>query len=479
MARIVRLAKIRASVLIYFAALLLVQVNMAQAQLAFKNQLDFTNWQDYDRQIWESWTDIVYQRGDLRLGGRYEINKPPDPFIFPQDSLLQPFQFTFGYAEYDYKNWNVRAGNFYSMFGRGLILRTYEDRNLRIDNNILGGALSYAGDWLSVKAIAGKMRDKYNRRHEFVYGLDVEATPVSSLSVGASFLQQENNPTARSISALRLNYFWDWGDLYAEVAKPEQSERWSHYYSANGFIGNFTLTLEYKNYQRLGFKNRYAADYNAAPSLTREHSFTMLNRHPHALNMDDEKGWQVEVTWSPIPTWDVTANRCQTLSQAGQRIFEEVYLESHNFWLQEKMESRLAAAWTFDFATNTENITTIIDPQISLSARHQLHLSWQHQHTKNLFDKSEFDSELLQIEFSHSPYGSIALVGEYTNKNQLINVDMERHTWLYGQVTLNLWQNQELQLLYGSRQEGFVCVGGICRYEPEFRGFEVRMVNRF
>ena len=449
------------------------------SQITIKNQLEFTNWEEYGRQIVENWTDMSYQRDFFQLGMRYEINRPPDPFIFPRDSLLENFELTYRYAEFYYKDFTATVGNFYTMFGRGMVLRTYEDRNLRVDNNLEGIKAEHTTAFCSIQALAGKMRDKYNRRHEFVYGLDVEATPVSSLSVGASFLQQENNPTARSISALRLNYFWDWGDLYAEVAKPEQSERWSHYYSANGFIGNFTLTLEYKNYQRLGFKNRYAADYNAAPSLTREHSFTMLNRHPHALNMDDEKGWQVEVTWSPIPTWDVTANRCQTLSQAGQRIFEEVYLESHNFWLQEKMESRLAAAWTFDFATNTENITTIIDPQISLSARHQLHLSWQHQHTKNLFDKSEFDSELLQIEFSHSPYGSIALVGEYTNKNQLINVDMERHTWLYGQVTLNLWQNQELQLLYGSRQEGFVCVGGICRYEPEFRGFEVRMVNRF
>jgi hypothetical protein len=33
---------------------------------------------------------------------------------------------------------NITAGNFYKLFGRGLILKSYEDRNIRIDNNLLG-----------------------------------------------------------------------------------------------------------------------------------------------------------------------------------------------------------------------------------------------------------------------------------------------------------------------------------------------------
>jgi len=195
--------------------------------------------------------------------------------------------------------------------------------------------------------------------------------------------------------------------------------------------------------------------------------------------MDDEKGWQLEATWTPSPTWDVAANGSKTLTRGGGRIFEEYYLQSHNYLFNETVESYLAAAWNFDYSTNTENITTIVDPQISLAARDLLHLSWQHQHTKNVFDKSEYDSELFQIEYSRSPFGSFALVGEVTNKYLLNNVNMDRHTWLYGQLTLNFWRNQEVQFMYGSRQAGFVCVGGICRYEPEFQGFELALVNRF
>jgi len=174
----------------------------------------------------------------------------------------------------------------------------------------------------------------------------------------------------------------------------------------------------------------------------------------------------------------MTLNYSLTRSHSDARLFEEIYAETHNLWLSDRLETRLAAAWNFDFTTNTENITTIVDPQVTLSARDLFHLSWQHQHTRNCFDLSEYDTELLQLEYSRSPYGSLALVGEYTNQYQLINVDLERHLWLYGQITVNFGKNQELMLLYGSRQAGFVCVGGICRYEPEFRGVEIKMVNR-
>ena len=450
------------------------------AQFSLKNQLNYTRWQDYNRTILENWTDVVWQRRGMQLGGRYEINYPPDPFIFPQDSLLKQFDFTFAYAQYDVKNWQLRAGNFYSMFGRGLLLRTYEDRNLRVAHHIFGGAATYDSDGISVKAIAGKMRDKYNRRHDFVYGLDALASLTSSLQLGGSHIvRKEQGESSQQMSAIRLNYFRDWGEVYAEAVKPGWRHEWSQYIGVSGFVGDFTFTTEFKNYNHIAFRDGNGADYNAAPSLTREHSFTLLNRHPHALNMDDEKGRQIEVIWTPSLTWDITINNSKTLTQRGGRIFEEYYLQSHNFFLDEAVESYLAAAWNYDFSTNTENITTVVDPQISFGARDLLHLSWQHQHTKNLFDKSEYDTEFLQIEYSRSPYGSFALVGEFTNKYLLNNVKMDRHTWLYGQLTLNFWRNQELQLLYGSRQAGFVCVGGICRYEPEFRGFEIALVNRF
>ena len=204
----------------------------------------------------------------------------------------------------------------------------------------------------------------------------------------------------------------------------------------------------------------------------------MLNRHPHALNQNDERGYQFELTYTPIDPLQVVFNHSQTFTHAGKRFFEEFYGEiAHT--VNEDMEYHLAGAWTFDFTTNTDNITPILDGTYNVTERDQLHLSLQHQHTKNRSDLSEYDNELGLLEYSHSPYISFALVGEYTNKYKLNNVQMKRHTWLYATVSFTLWNNQRFSVLYGSRREGFICVGGICRYEPEFQGIEFKLTTQF
>ena len=457
--------------------LLLVLSSLTLAQVTFKNQTVYTNWQEYNRTILEDWADLTYQRDWFKAGLRYEINHPPDPFIFPQDSLLKNYELTFRYLQFRYKKMNLTVGNYYEMFGRGLTLRTYEDRNLRVDTNLEGFKFNYSGRRIKFKAIGGRMRDKYNRRENWLWGGDVEVKPFRNTHIGASYLTQ-NKSNLKSLWAARFNYTRDLWDFYVETVRPSWYSAFSYYAALNLYFDKVAATLEVKDYNHLSFQNNYQTEYNAAPSLTREHEFSMLNRHPHALNQNDERGYQFELTYTPSDPIQIVLNHSQTFTHAGERFFEEFYGElTHT--VNERLEYHLAGAWTFDFTTNTDNITPILDGTYNVTERDQIHLSAQHQHTKNRTDLSEYDNELGLIEISHSPFVSFAVVGEYTNKYQLRNVQMKRHTWLYGMVSFTFWNNQQLSLLYGSRREGFICVGGICRYEPEFQGFELKMNVRF
>ncbi|HHJ53111.1 MAG TPA: hypothetical protein ENJ89_07940 [Caldithrix abyssi] len=448
-------------------------------QLSFKNQMVYTRWQEYDRTILENWTDLTYRHHWLKAGLRYEINHPPDPFIFPQDSLLDNYELTFRYLEFRFRKMEITLGNFYEMFGRGLTLRTYEDRNLRVDTNLDGVKFNWNRRMFRFKALAGKMRDKYNRRKDWLYGADGEIRAIKNVRFGASVLFQKTpGQSVERLIAGRFNMVKDRWDFYAEIARPSWYPAFSYYAAFNLFFDKVSATFEVKDYNHLSFMNSYSTEYNAAPSLTREHEFSLLNRHPHALDQNDERGYQVELSYTPRDNMELIANHSQTFTHQKNRIFEEYYLEwKHD--VTEGLEYRLAGAWTFDFTTNTDNITPLIDGTFDLSEYDQLHLSLQHQHTKNRSDLSEYDNELVLLEYSRAPYFSAGVVGEYTNKYQLRNVAMDRHTWLYGIVTFSFWRNQRLSLLYGSRREGFVCVGGICRYEPEFRGFELKLTNRF
>ena len=234
--------------------------------------------------------------------------------------------------------------------------------------------------------------------------------------------------------------------------------------------------MEYKDYDHLSFSNSYDSEYNAAPSLSREHSFSLLNRHPHALNLNNEKGYQIEAAITPWEMWEVIVNHSKTSSHENQILFSEWYAQAHLDYHQ-NFEIYGAIAWSEDIST--ENITPLVDGSFNLSDRDQLHISYQHQHTTNKINLSEFDNEFILMEFSRSPGFRAALVGEWTNEDQLPNWQKDKNYWLYGTLSFNFWENQRVSILYGSRKEGFVCVGGVCRYEPEFNGLEIKINNRF
>jgi hypothetical protein len=478
----------------FLCLILFLSIVRLPAQVTFNNHLEYSYWEDYKTWdnskkyksgILENWTDLTYQYQWLQLGARYEINHPPDPFIFDKAGIydMKEYDLTYYYARAQYNQFTFTAGNYYATLGRGLALRTYEDRNLRVDNNLRGGKVSFNGSWLNVQALAGQMRDKYNRRRDWLYGVDAEVTPLSGLQIGGSWLyEQETKKHNAQIVASRINYVQDWFDVYAEIVKPQWTERFSSYLAFNFALDKLAITTELKDYNQLTFTNHYETEYNAAPALSREHIFSLLNRHPHQLNMNDEKGYQAEAQYSFTDEMQLLLNHSQTFKTKGEKLFsgERLFSEYYGEWhqtLSERIDYRLAAA--LNYTTDLRNITPLADGFYNLTDRDQLHASYQHQHTKNLTDQSEFDNELLMVEYTRSPLLSLALVGEYTNKYKLRNVDMNKHTWLYGQASLNFWKNQQVSLLYGSRQEGFICVGGICRYEPEFEGFEFKLTNRF
>ena len=62
----------------------------------------------------------------------------------------------------------VTAGNFYEQFGKGLTLRSYEDKGLGIDNSIDGIRVNYEPmDGLYIKSLIGKSRTYFGTRTPF------------------------------------------------------------------------------------------------------------------------------------------------------------------------------------------------------------------------------------------------------------------------------------------------------------------------
>jgi hypothetical protein len=82
---------------------------------------------------------------------------------------------------------------------------------------------------------------------------------------------------------------------------------------------------------------------------------------------------------------------------------------------------------------------------------------------------------IIEPELAYQSIANLIYRYETTAKD----VGEERSAWRLWEIKLHPDENQEIDILYGSRRAGFVCSGGICRQEPEFEGFRADYILRF
>lgn len=110
----------------------------------------------------------------IEAGARLEFTETPLPG-FEKD--FKGWGLPFYYIKGNYRGVELTAGTFYEQFGSGLILRTYEERSLGIDNSLRGGRIVIdALKGVRIKALAGQQRRYWDTNPAWVYGADAEVS---------------------------------------------------------------------------------------------------------------------------------------------------------------------------------------------------------------------------------------------------------------------------------------------------------------
>ena len=108
----------------------------------------------------------------IEAGARLEFTEYPLPG-FEKD--FKGWGVPFYYVKGNYKGVELTGGTFYEQFGSGLILRTYEERALGVDNSLRGGRVVVdAIKGVRLKALAGQQRRYWETNPSWVYGADAE-----------------------------------------------------------------------------------------------------------------------------------------------------------------------------------------------------------------------------------------------------------------------------------------------------------------
>ena len=117
---------------------------------------------------------IEFQNGDFSYGIQYESYLPSALLgysdIFNNNDGIAQY-----YFKYENKKNEITVGSFYEQFGNGLVFRSWEDRQLGINNSIRGLRYKFfPSNNFEISAIHGKQRNGFQYSSSVITGINSE-----------------------------------------------------------------------------------------------------------------------------------------------------------------------------------------------------------------------------------------------------------------------------------------------------------------
>jgi len=275
-----------------------------------------------------SYANFRYDAGNFSAGLRYEGYLNTLQGIDPgNDGVGFPHIF----ARYRNDDLDLTVGNFYEQFGSGILLRTWEDKNLGIDNSFKGFRVRYTPhDGVQLTGLIGQQRIFFDMGPGLVRALDgniVINELISSfrelntrVSLGGSFVsnyQADDDPlyilpenvagwasrlhVSRGGFRMESEYAYKINDPSAEngfIYKPGHALLINTSYAGNG-LG---ITLSAKRVDNMSFRacrnqNRTKLMINYLPPISKNHTYSLMSFYPYASQTRGEMGLQGEVSY--------------------------------------------------------------------------------------------------------------------------------------------------------------------------------------
>ncbi len=280
-----------------------------------------------------AFTNIIYTNGPFSAGFRYES------YLNAQLGYPGRFKGTglgYRFVSYAIDDLEVTAGNFYDQFGNGLIFRSYEERQLGVDNAMDGVRIAYKPyKGLYLKGVYGVQRFDFDNGlvngDGIVRGFDGEMnlneffdrldTAKTRITIGGSFVskfQPDDNadlnlPENVGSYAGRMNLSYGKVSLGGEMAYKINDPS-----ADNGYIfkdgkamlvntsfttRGFALSLDAKYIENMSYRSDrdvILTDLmvNFLPALTKPHTYNLAaTLYPYATQPNGEVAYQAELAY--------------------------------------------------------------------------------------------------------------------------------------------------------------------------------------
>jgi hypothetical protein len=393
----------------------------------------------------------------------------------------------------------AKGGHYFSTFGRGLTLRSFEDVELEHDTALDGFIAEYDGGGFMVTALTGKHREELPGvpyRDHRVRGGRLQASLSDMITIAASGLDRNTlrydneEPSAGDPSRFDDEILGAELEMWAgplvfagEFARREgvyyrSGERTGAdghgtYLTASVTTGRLTLLGEYKDYER------FAHELTSPPICVKEHVWTLMNRVTHQVDFNGERGFLVEGTLSAPGDISLVGGASEARTQGGGLEHWEIFGQVDQIELRWGIRS-LAGSWSREYpeAGFTEHISLGLDLEYQVGSGQVVEIGLEGQATERFVRKDlprpTHEDVLVTLTFYPWPGVTLAALGEATSS------DIEaRDFWISGEIRMEVAQDFEVALGGGTERGGKKCSGGICYTAPEFSGVRLRFSTYF
>lgn len=449
-----------------------------------------------------------------------------------QQENVKKFFLAGKYVQWTDRNFEVRAGDIYDQFGSGLVFRSYEDRQLGLNNSLEGVRGIYRfSDYVTLKGMFGRPRLYTDYAGSWVRGADLSISlsdifkwETAVLSVEGSYVNRYealdkdeskdfslyglDTPSLDMFSG-RVNFNWNTLSLRGEYAwKSKDIPGISAMATTGSAIlaeamysyKTFSVSATYRRLDNMGtylslYGNGTANTLNYLPALTRQYTYMLANLNPYQVQVTGENAGQVDMFYSLRSRsdrhryWNFHVNWSGTYTlrpvmendRGVNLMWSDINLDVERQWNKSLKTIFLYSRQEISPSHGFQDVTYASDIFVAdvtykfnrkMSLRGELqYLYCENESSQWMEGSCEGDWIAALLEFSVAPRWSFFASDMY-------NAGMTKVHYYSGGVSYSRSRTR-IQLSYGRNRAGYICSGGVCRYSPAYTGVNLLITTSF
>ncbi len=466
------------------------------------------------------------------------------PALVGYEELADGYKFYLAskYIQWRDKNFDILVGDIFDQYGNGLIFRSFEDRQLGLNNSLEGVRAGYNfGRYVAIRGMYGRPRLYTEYSKTWVRGADlsvsladimkasaitfnIEGSYVNrfqSLSLapdrmheidlstvdpitgeGLTFLQSKGISPNLNMYSGRLNFGWNGLTVRGEyVHKSKDLVHPGENKTKTGWAALGEVGYNYKTFSVMGtfraLKNMATAidiystgtgnTINYLPALTRQYTYMLANLNPYQVSANDEMGGQIDLCYSyrsksnRYRYWNFHANFSTFYALEKSLMADNtrpLYWRDINFDVERQWNKKWKTLLLYSYQDNLDHQAHIFVADVQHKFNRKMSLRFEVQYLLSGDDESEWDA-------MHSEGDWVAALVEF---------NLAPHWSFYVQDMYNIGQSKmhyynggfsythnrtRVQLSYGRNRAGYICSGGVCRYSPAYTGVNLMLTSSF